>query len=109
MRDNGLQSIATEARNRKSGLGIFQIIGIIIFILPIIIHGFKWGWIYPIIALCALMVLPEVLGVFGVILGVLLLIGGIWLCRRRVITMKARRALAHMAKLYTPYDMRDDD
>jgi len=109
MKDNGIQQIAVEARNRKSGPGIFQTIGMILFILPIIAHGFKWGWIYPIIALFALVILPEGLGVLGVIIGILLLVGSIWLCRRRVLAMRRKRKLENMPKLYTPYSMRDDD
>ena len=109
MKDNGLQQIAVEARNRKSGPGIFQIIGMIIFILPIIIHGFKWGWIYPVISLFALVILPEGLGVLCVIVGILLMIGSIWLCRRRVLIMRLRREYENMARLYTPSSMLDDD
>jgi len=110
MKDNGLQGIAVEARNRKSGPGIFQTIGAIIFILPIIIHGFKWGWVYPILALLALGILPEALGdVLGIILGVLLVIGSIWLCKRRVLTMRRRRKQENIPRLYTPPNMRDYD
>jgi len=109
MRDNGLQQIAVDARNNKSNMGIFQIITIIIFIFPIIKHSFMWGWIYPIIALLALMALGEGLGALGIVLGVLLMAGSIWLCRKRVIIMREKRTLANRAKLYTPSSMLDDD
>jgi len=110
MKDNGLQQIAVEARNRKSEFGILKTIGTIMFILPIIIHSFKWGWIYPILALLALGILPEALGdVLGIILGILLVIGSIWLCRRRVLTMRRKRKQENTPRLYTPPSMRDDD
>ena len=109
MKDNGLQQIAVEARNRKSEFGVFKTIGAIIFILPIIIHGFKWGWVYPILALLALGILPEALGdVLGIILGVLLVIGSIWLCVWRVRAMLRKRKLENTPRLYTPPSMRDD-
>jgi len=108
-----LQSIATEARNNKSSRPpILQIIGIIIFILPILGHGFKWGWIYPVITLFTLGFMIESLGVFGVILWVLLMGGSVWLCRRRVLTMRARRrweTTENTAKLYSSTILRDDD
>ena len=109
MKDNGLQSIAAEARNRKSEFGLFKTIGAIIFIIPIIVHSFKWGWIYPIIALFALDFLTDSLGVFGIILGVVIMIGSVWLCVWRVRTMRMKRRFENAPKLYTPSNMRDDD
>jgi len=109
MKDNGLQSIATEARNRKSEFGLFKTIGAIIFILPIIIHAFKWGWVYPILGLFVLDFLTDSLGVLGIILGVVLMIGSVLLCVWRVRTMRIKRRFENAPQFYTPSSMRDDD
>ena len=108
MKDNGLQGIAADIQ-KNNRLPVLKIIGAIIFILPIVIHGFKWGWIYPTITLFTLGFLIEELRVFGVILWILLMTGSIWLCRRRVIIMRNRRNLANTPNLYAPSIMRDDD
>ena len=112
MKDNGLQSIAVEAGNLKQSVGIFQIIGMIIFVAPIIIHGFKWGWIYPVLAL--FVVLPwtfSLSDVLGVILTIPVLAGSTWLTVKRVRIMKERRRLEneYIADLHTPTGMRDYD
>ena len=107
MKDNGLQSIASDIQ-KNSSIPIVKIIMAIIFIFPIIVHGFKWGWVYPVLGLLALVILSEV-GVFGVILGIIIMLGSAWLCRWRVQKMRLHRKFENMAKLYTPYSMLDDD
>ena len=108
MKDNGLQGIAADIQ-KNNRLPVLKIIGAIIFILPIIGHGFKWGWIYPTITLFTLGFLIEGLRVFGVILWILLMGGSFWLCRRRVRTMRRKRKFADTPQLFTPQTMRDDD
>ena len=123
-----LQSIATEARNRKSsGMGIFQIIGIIIFIVPIVIHGFKWGWAYPIlgfffaiisVAFTALLA-SEAFGVEAIIIiamifstifiAIPIFAGSVFLCVLRFRKMFAERERNNMPELHTPPTMRDHD
>jgi len=123
-----LQSIATEARNRKSsGMGIFQIIGIIIFIVPIIIHGFKWGWVYPILgfffAVTSVMFTALLVsGAFGseaiiiiamifavIFIAIPIFAGGVFLCVLRFRKKIAEQERNNMPELHTPPAMRDDD
>ena len=102
-----LQSIANNNKPPKAP-SIFQIIMMIIFVAPLIAHGFKWGWIYPVIALFTLGILGESLGVVGVVLWITLMGGSIYLCRKRYRTMKARNRLRNTLNLRTPSIMRDD-
>jgi len=123
-----LQSIATEARNRKSsGMGIFQIIGIIIFIVPIAIHGFKWGWIYPILGFffAATSVMFAALlanGVFGseaiviiamifavIFIAIPIFAGSVFLCVLRFRKKIVEQERNNMPELHTPPTMRDYD
>jgi len=123
-----LQSIATEARNRKSsGMGIFQIIGIIIFVVPIVIHGFKWGWAYPILGfffatisvVFTALLTNEVFGsealiiiamIFAVIfIAIPIFAGSVLLCVLRFRKMCAERERNNMPELHTPPTMRDHD
>jgi len=106
-----LQSIA----NNKSGGGAnpFQIIGAIIFFIPIIIHAFKWGWIYPILAIIVEPVFTELIGNNSLAfwLWVLFFIGSIILFISRVRKMWRRRKAANQATINpsTPVSMRDYD
>jgi len=96
----------SQKNNNPSPL---QIIMMIIFVLPAIIHGFKWGWIYP-VATGLFLVLALMMGDFiPIILGLLLFIGSIFLCRRRMRIMRAQRENATELKPCTPIGMRDYD
>ena len=112
MHDNGLQRIASDIR-KNNRIPPLKAIMAIIFVLPIIIHGFKWGWIYPIIILIFASDLVEhYLGVSettSIILQIILFCGGVALCIWRVRKMRKKRKTVYMPRLYTPSSMRDYD
>ena len=99
-----LQSLVKKG-NSPSPL---QIIMMVIFILPAIIHGFKWGWIYPILAFFAFLLLLD-LGALGIVLGIPVAAGSIWLCRHRFLKMREQRGGRSTLNPHTPTGMRDYD
>jgi len=108
MENNGLQSIATEIQ-KNNRLPLMKAIMGIIFVLPIIIHSFKWGWIFPLISLSLFDWFWYDFGVIGLILAILIFIGSIILCIWRVRKMRQKRKTAYVPRLYTPPSMRDYD
>ena len=86
-----------------------QIIMMIIFVLPAIIHGFKWGWIYPVATGLFLILALMMNDGIAFILGLLLFSGSIFLCRRRRRIMRAQCENATELKPCTPVGMRDYD
>ena len=109
MENNGLQGIAEEAKNHKSGLKIFHVIGAIIFIIPIVGHSIKWGWLFPLISLAFFEWWWEDYGILGLIFAILIFAGSLCLCVWRVRTMRKKRKFENIPQLSTPPSMRDDD
>jgi len=105
-----LQPIATSG---KKGSSPFNTIMMIILILPIvirvIINGFKWGWIFPIVSILFFFGMWDIYGGAGFAIGAVAFIGSIWLLVWRVRSMRAKRRGRKAPRLTTPYVIHDPD